>query len=581
MDRSGSDSEQDSANAQDREDTGGGIATLDGDTARDSITVLTDITARDGEDDGDGITRGDLLKTAAVVAPGILLGGRAASAAAAATRAKPRRAAPAGKVAGMNVLLFLTDQQRAVQHFPPGWSARNLPGVTALQEHGLTFENAFTNACMCSPARSTLMSGYFPAQHGVKYTLETNMPAPEYPQVELALSFKNPATVVAAAGYTPVYKGKFHCNKPANGTSWVPNDVNKYGFTRWDPPDAGANQTIPEEGGGSYDNDGRFMTSQGTPEAGTEGALQYLGSAAAQEQPFFMVVSLVNPHDVLFYPKTYTEGGYDDSWLTGEIDPPATANEDLSTKPAVQEQFLRLFNASGPIPTRQMKRNYLNFYGNLMKSSDAYLVKLLDSLAATGLLENTLVIATADHGEMGTAHGGLRQKNFNFYEESTRVPLVYSNPRLFPRPRTSDALVSHVDFLPTLASLVGAPASARSEWQGVDYSDQILAAAPNSPQDYTVFTYDDWQSGQAKGPYPEPPNHVVGIREQRYKLARYYDAAGKVPDQWEMYDLKADPLERTNLAYKGHKRTATQEREYKRLQRKLAKVEQTRLQPLS
>jgi choline-sulfatase len=592
MDRSDSDSGQEGAEARDREDAEGGVIVLDGstardrttaqdgDTARERITAQADITARDSEDDGDGITRGDLLKTAAVVAPGILLGGRAAAGGAAATRAKPRAAPPAGKVAGMNVLLFLTDQQRAVQHFPPGWSARNLPGVTRLQEHGLTFENAFTNACMCSPARSTLMSGYFPAQHGVKYTLETNMPAPEYPQVELALSFKNPATVVAAAGYTPVYKGKFHCNKPANGTSWVPNDVNKYGFTRWDPPDAGANQTIPEEGGGSYDNDGRFMTSQGTPEAGTEGALQYLGSAAAQEQPFFMVVSLVNPHDVLFYPKTYTEGGYDDSWLTGEIDPPATANEDLSTKPAVQEQFLRLFNASGPIPTPQMKRNYLNFYGNLMKSSDAYLVKLLDSLAAGGLFENTLVIATADHGEMGTAHGGLRQKNFNFYEESTRVPLVYSNPRLFKRPRTSDALVSHVDFLPTLASLVGAPASARSEWQGVDYSDQILSAAPSSPQDYTVFTYDDWQSGQAKGPYPEPPNHVVGIREQRYKLARYYDAAGKVPDQWEMYDLEADPLERTNLAYKGHKRTATQEREYKRLRRKLAKVEQTRLQPL-
>jgi len=323
------------------------------------------------------------------------------------------------------------------------------------------------------------------------------------------------------------------------------------------------------------------MNSQGTPEAGTEGAVQYLSSTAAQSQPFFMVVSLVNPHDVLFYPKTFTEGGYDNSWLTGEIELPATTNEDLSTKPTVQEQFLRLFNASGPIPTPQMKRNYLNFYGNLMKSSDAYLAKILDTLASTGLLENTLVIATADHGEMGTAHGGLRQKNFNFYEESTRAPLVYSNPRLFPRARTSDALVSHVDFLPTLASLVDAPTAARSAWQGIDYSEQILSAAPSSPQDYTVFTYDDWQSGQAKGPYPQPPNHVVSIREQRYKLARYYDADGKVPDQWEMYDLEADPLERTNLAYRTHKRTPTQEREYKRLRGKLAKVEQTRLQPLS
>ena len=77
----------------------------------------------------------------------------------------------------MNVLVFLTDQQRAVQHFPPGWTERNMPGFHRLQQHGLTFENAFTNACMCSPARSTLMSGYFPAQHGVKYTLETDMPS--------------------------------------------------------------------------------------------------------------------------------------------------------------------------------------------------------------------------------------------------------------------------------------------------------------------------------------------------------------------------------------------------------------------
>jgi hypothetical protein len=73
----------------------------------------------------------------------------------------------------------------------------------------------------------------------------------------------------------------------------------------------------------------------------------------------------------------------------------------------------------------------------------------------------------------------------------------------------------------------------------------------------------------------------VSIREHRYKIARYYDADCKVPPQWEMYDLKTDPLERTNLAYKGYRRTAEQEREYKRLRRKLARVERTRLQPLS
>jgi choline-sulfatase len=525
----------------------------------------------DGAPDRNGLTRAELLKAAAVAAPGVVLGSSA-------TAAMARR--PQRSVEGMNVLLFLTDQQRAVQHFPPGWTRRNMPGLSRLLKHGMNFDNAFTNACMCSPARSTLMSGYFPAQHGVKYTLESDMPAPQYPQVELATSFANPATVAAAAGYTPVYKGKFHCVKPANGSTYVPEDVNQYGFTRWDPPDAGADQSIPEEGGGLYDNDGRFMNDQGTPEAGTEGALQYLKSTAAQSQPFCMVVSLVNPHDVLMYPSSYASAGYDDSWLDGEIEPPATVREDLSTKPSVQREFLRLFNLSGPIPTRQMKRNYLNFYANLMKSSDAYLVRILNTLRSTGLLEDTLVIATADHGEMGTAHGGMRQKNFNVYEEATRVPLVYSNPRLFPKAQTNHALVSHVDFLPTLASLLGTPSGARADWQGIDYSEQILSRSPGPGQGYTVFTYDDWQSGQARGPYPKPPNHIVAIREHRYKLARYYDADGWEPEQWEMYDLKTDPLERVNLAYRHHRRTSHQERVYWRLRRKLERVQHTRLKPL-
>jgi arylsulfatase A-like enzyme len=270
---------------------------------------------------------------------------------------------------------------------------------------------------------------------------------------------------MSAAGYETVYKGKWHLSK-MQGQQWQPSDVGRYGFTRCNPPDAGANQGLSEAGGGSVNNDGRFMDSQGTPEAGTEGALEYLSVQAAKEQPFCMVISLVNPHDVLFYPNTYEEGGYDKSWLEGGIRPPATVGESLASKPRVQKQFLEIFNVGGgKISTPEMQRKYLNFYGNLMKSSDEYLVNVLDSLEATGLLENTLIVRTSDHGEMGLAHGGLRQKNFNMYEESQRVPLVYSNPRLFPRPRTTGALVSHVDLLPTLASLFGAPPKARVNWQ--------------------------------------------------------------------------------------------------------------------
>jgi choline-sulfatase len=536
---------------------------------------------RDGEQ-RDGLTRKQLLGT----------GASAAAAALIAQGAGVERALGAGKgggrdVAGMNIVLILTDQERAIQHFPPNWLRQNLPGMRRLRQHGVSFERAFTNACMCSPARSTLMSGYFPAQHGVKYTLEEDMPFPEYPhQVELPRppALPNLATVMRAAGYNVVYKGKWHCSKPAQKEDAQPSDLERYGWTRWNPPDAGANQSVPEAGGGFVDNDGRFMESVGSPEAGSEGVMQYLSSVAGKQQPFFLVISLVNPHDVLFYPsKTFEEAGYDDSWLQGNIGVPETNAEDLSTKPTVQEQFLRIFNATGKPKTEAEKRAYLNYYGNLMRSSDNYIVNVLNKLEETGLYDDTLIIRTADHGEMGLTHGGMRQKNFNFYEEATRVPLVYSNPKLFPKPVSSDALVSHVDFLPTLASLAKSPKSARADWQGKDYSRLVLRPKSAQPvQDYVVFTYDDFQSGQAKPPYPKPPNHIVAIREGRWKLARYYDVKKKnpAPPQWEMYDLKTDPLEQKNLAYEGYERSEREEAQFQRLKRKLAAVEKTRLKPL-
>ena len=70
------------------------------------------------------------------------------------------------------MILFISDQERAIQHFPQNWLRQNLPGMRRLRRHGITFERAFTSACMCSPSRATMMTGFFPAQHGVKYTLE-------------------------------------------------------------------------------------------------------------------------------------------------------------------------------------------------------------------------------------------------------------------------------------------------------------------------------------------------------------------------------------------------------------------------
>ena len=150
-----------------------------------------------------------------------LIGSAAAVAAAAASPAGRALAgmqvprAAKRSVEGMNVVIFMTDQERAIQHFPPGWAKQNLPGMTRLQDNGVTFNNAVTNACMCTPARATWMTRPLPAQHGCKWTLEPDMPADQYPQMELQKNFANIATVMSAAGYNVIYKGKFHLTKPA------------------------------------------------------------------------------------------------------------------------------------------------------------------------------------------------------------------------------------------------------------------------------------------------------------------------------------------------------------------------------
>lgn len=257
---------------------------------------------------------------------------------------------------GMNFLLFMTDQERALQHFPSGWAEKNLPGQQRLLKYELNFTRAFCCSAMCSPSRASMMTGYFPAQHGVKWCLESSMNSnpQKWPQRILPRDFPNLATVMSASGYSTPYKGKFHLTKPplTDPTNWTACDLDQYGFQRWNYPDAGENQAPDQFGGGKANNDGRFMEADAEVVNGKEGALAYLRSSASKEGPFAMVISLVNPHDVLAYPNnTGGEYGYTaPEWFEGDIGVPVTMTENLRpTKPLAQQQILDLMNAgSGP-----------------------------------------------------------------------------------------------------------------------------------------------------------------------------------------------------------------------------------------
>lgn len=467
---------------------------------------------------------------------------------------------------GMNLILFLTDQERAVQWFPAGWAEANLPNRMALQANGVSFSRAYTSCCQCTPARNALFTGLFPAQHGTFQTLTEDFPQSQS-EAQLNPDLPNLATLLKSAGYEVVYKGKWHMSNGVRGADggYDFDDISRYGFDGWNPPDGGIDPQSP----GAL-NDARYLND----------AIAFLEDRIAnpRPKPFCLVVSLVNPHDAWSYPAMYQTFGYtDDPWLNEQdppMDLPPSMLENLATnlKPRVHhDTLLEIASMMGPLLTPQMRRNYLNFYANLMKRVDAQLGEILNVFKNRGesgdqMFRNTLVVRTSDHGEMGLSHGGLRQKTFNCYQETIRVPLIWSNPELFPEGRDCPHLVSHVDFIPTLCTLLGVPNADSYEFAGIDYSSMILDPGAPPVQDYVLFTYDDINAGQwvdegeANGLIP-PPNRIQMILDTEYKFARYYDGEGVEPDEEEFYDLRpasfggtdtdaasGEPLEMRNIS---------------------------------
>ena len=227
-----------------------------------------------------------------------------------------------------------------------------------------------------------------------------------------------------------------------------------------------------------------------------------------------------------------------------------------------------------------------DFYLNSIRDTDASLQQLWDGMDQLGLWENTVVIFTADHGEMAGDHGGIRGKGPMAYEGNAHVPLIIAHPN-YPRAKSSAVLTSHLDLMPTLPGLAGVPEAQRREavkgLPGHDFSVVMANAETASPQavrpgilfnyvgllvldaDYTLSSF---QAALSSGKQLPPVTELQPKLDKRgflsfvfdgqYKFARYYAPANfNTPvtleqilrdNDVQLFDLKNDPNETRNLA---------------------------------
>lgn len=450
-----------------------------------------------------------------------------------------------------NVVIFITDQERATQHFGGttreadlAWEQANLPNLTWLKQNGVSFTNAYCNATMCTPSRCTLYTGLYPAQHQAKDTLTDNGSfSPS--ETSLDPTIFNIAHLFHSAGYQVQFRGKWHlCKNPVDGTTYVrTEDVAQYGFAGWVGPDSGQDQAITNMGGGFLNHDGAYMKQ----------IKAFLGSQEVHEKPFLLICSLVNPHDVLAYPVQW-EYGYTPDWFEGDVllDYTQTHDEDLTQTHKPRAQAAAAQGAPfllGPLVTPENKTNYLNFYANLIKLQDTYLGEVIDQLRKEGLLDETVIIRTADHGEMGMSHGGLRQKAFMAYEEAIRIPLVVSMPGQLGKGTETAQFAGLVDILPTLADWLG-KSEIVEKLPGNSLLSVIQDPQNASPvQDSILFTFDDIRAGNPnKVAINTVANRLRTLRTARWKFSRYFHSESTAYPEYELYDLELDPIELYNLS---------------------------------
>ena len=432
---------------------------------------------------------------------------------------------------------------------PAGYA---LPAHERLAARGTTFTNYYAASTMCSSSRSVIYTG----RHMPNTAIYDNDNMPYIRPLDPALGTLG--TMLRGQGYYTTYQGKWHLSNfypdpahPVSTSDWL----EPYGFSEWNA-------------WGDIDG-GAWAGLQVDPVIAGQAAgwLRNRAAAVSAEQPWFMSVNFVNPHDIMSFdygsrssvqlPPALSHAVavrppadipvYAARW---DVSLPASAHDDLSgAAPAVRE-YAEVMNVSfGRVEGDDPWLEGMNFYLNCIRDVDRSIGTVLDALEASGEADHTIIVFTADHGDLVGSHG-LRQKGNLVYDENFHVPFIISHPDVAGG-TTTDAFASAVDLAPTLLAFAGAdgdriaadhPALNGHALGPAMHGERVRDGVLTAVETITTLDAEYWrafgspdvmerlQAGQLR-PDVTKRGFLRGYTDHRYSFGRYFSPLEPEPSQ--------------------------------------------------
>lgn len=400
-----------------------------------------------------------------------------------------------------NVILIVTDDLGAHDLGATGSSFHRTPNLDRLTADGLRFTQAYAACTVCSPTRAAIATGKYPARlHLTDWIKGHDRPAaklrpPAWTQA-LPLAEVTLAERLKARGYTTAHLGKWHLGGDGFGPEQQGFDHNLGGDHRGQPPSYFSPYGLPKLPDGPP---GEYLTDREGEEA-----VRFI--AANRDRPFFL------------------------NYWPHAVHTPLQAPSD-----AVASFRAR---AGTPSPGRQANPTY----AAMLERLDAAVGRLRQALRDHGLAERTLVVFTSDNGGLvqgsppPTSNHPLRSGKGSPYEGGHRVPLIVHWPGVTPPGSTCATPVASIDLLPTLLDALGVSAPDPAEKiDGVSLVPLLKDPAAGLPRPALFWHYPHYHPGGAT-PY-------AAVRAGDWKLIQDYETG-----RHELFDLRADPAESTNLA---------------------------------